>query len=1411
MANVGKEIAWRYALLNLNPFVVSGVDYALHNQNGELDWFDADGKLQQHSEEWIFRRAQFLELLSIYWRTGDDDGVLNSNYGDLIPFLNQFGDIHWLDMETNTELTVDGIDLGIFSTTEVIFGSSKGETIVGGDEYDFLFGMGGQDTLIGGEDDDHLDGGDDIDILIGEEGNDHLIGGADDDLLYGGEGHDTLKGGTGNDTYIFDTNFGKDQIIDADGKGSIIIGGVTLGTLKLVDGTDIIYRDSVDNPKFEIIKINNGNTVDLLITALGSSGGQILVKDWKETAGSNLGITLDNSVETTAFTPEIINGNNNNNALSVYNLRTEANPTFNITAVEATLIDGQGGNDIIMGMADSRDKILGGEGNDIISSGFTSDSSFNQLRNGLGQIEKDNISGGAGADFIFSSVNGSVSHGDADNDVLIGNAYATFIINPQSEYGGQSGHAALTRDQIYADMMAHMDFSFAIDDKGTIDDASDDSVSLNMTYTKNFTDQFQEFTGAGSGENFIAKRTQNPNTSDNGTLKFTTSGRYQLTYDYTNNSGFAPSSSSNPMPVDFFVTQYQLSNAAEADAVASLKGVNFYGDQGRDFLWGSLFADYLSGGDDSDFIYANYGHDILDGGSGDDYLNGEGGNDILLGGEGKDRLWGGEGDDQLFGGDGDDNLHGENGNDYLVGGAGKDSFWGGEGNDIIVMSKEDGTVYGEGGNDLFIINDIAYTESQVNQNNSNPNISPYLVGTENGQSLYSITIDDLQGNDTLAIVGGSTASIQAHAQDNDVILNLGDTRIYVVNALQGGIEQIVSGESTEAIQQNEFTQQLNINDFLVDAISNSVNITAQTANTEIVGGRVNDTLTANLGGSQLRGGKGDDQLNGDIGNDTYVYALNDGNDTITEKGGNNTIKFAANVTADMLDLKRVNGQLQVHISNGQVIRVNNMFDETGAIIQANAIQQIQFADGTSWDQARIQQEIIRPRNFTGTDFSETLIGAEGNDTLTGKKGNDQLQGGLGDDTYQFSATDGKDTITDSQGNDRILFDHTVDENSIVVRRDTQNNLLINIDPLLASPLPGGGTHSITIENALNADGTLNNNSIESIQFANGNVWDITKLQAEIAKGLSITQTGTTNNDTLKGDNANNIFIGNQGNDTLKGGAANDTYRYALGDGNDVIQDINGNDKLVFTNITDPSSVLVERDGNHLKLTPIDGSTITINNYFAPKAAVVVDPNITALVDQLQNRWLAQAEKLIETHYGLTMTGQVHLSFVSNVDSPEAAHIELEYMSGEQKASKITLEIDLTDFANAVNNANGSGPLYFDRIIAHEMVHALMGANMDMTQLPPWFKEGTAELIHGADERVQADLPLISAGQNFVALFHNATIANPNISAGYSVSYIAVKLLDKEIRSNGGAGIKDIFDQLKTGKTLEWDQEMKLAA
>ncbi|MEM7521722.1 MAG: calcium-binding protein, partial [Pseudomonadota bacterium] len=111
-----------------------------------------------------------------------------------------------------------------------INGSSGDDLMRGDDGDDRLFGAAGEDTLEGGEnndtlggqgDNDTLDGGNGEDGLNGGGGNDVMNGGAQDDRLFGGTGNDTLNGGTGDDlitgqagidTFIFEANWGNDEL-----------------------------------------------------------------------------------------------------------------------------------------------------------------------------------------------------------------------------------------------------------------------------------------------------------------------------------------------------------------------------------------------------------------------------------------------------------------------------------------------------------------------------------------------------------------------------------------------------------------------------------------------------------------------------------------------------------------------------------------------------------------------------------------------------------------------------------------------------------------------------------------------------------------------------------------------------------------------------------------------------------------------------------------------------------------------------------------------------------------------------------------------------------------------------------------------------------------------------------------------
>ena len=72
-------------------------------------------------------------------------------------------------------------------------------------------------------------------------------------------------------------------------------------------------------------------------------------------------------------------------------------------------------------------------------------------------------------------------------------------------------------------------------------------------------------------------------------------------------------------------------------------------------------------------------------------------------------------------------------------------------------------------------------------------------------------------------------------------------------------------------------------------------------------------------------------------------------------------------------------------------------------------------------------------------------------------------------------------------------------------------------------------------------------------------------------------------------------------------------------------------------------------------------------------------------------------------------------------------------------NKLSLTVNMGYFNNMdESDPNGSSPStgsqYLDRVIAHELTHAVMAANVkDMNNLPLFIVEGFAEVTHGIDD------------------------------------------------------------------------------
>lgn len=215
-------------------------------------------------------------------------------------------------------------------------------------------------------------------------------------------------------------------------------------------------------------------------------------------------------------------------------------------------------------------------------------------------------------------------------------------------------------------------------------------------------------------------------------------------------------------------------------------------------------------------------------------------------------------------------------------------------------------------------------------------------------------------------------------------------------------------------------------------------------------------------------------------------------------------------------------------------------------------------------------------------------------------------------------------------------------------------------------------------------------------------------------------------------------------------------------------------------------------------------------------SVVGDPDQLAVLDGLQSGWLSAAEDLVREYYGIEAAGnsiRIELTGFTDGAGGTLAFVSAT-VGGSGTGSNITLQLDMRDFVPANPPNGGSAPFFNDRILAHEMTHAIMDATMNVGSMfannQQFFLEGTAELIHGADERLYSDLVRLGGGtaadgiDDVMAMVDDWAVSWDGSSEAYSAAYAGMRYLDAEIKAAGGEGIKDITTYLaaSSGRTLD---------
>ena len=349
----------------------------------------------------------------------------------------------------------------------------------------------------------------------------------------------------------------------------------------------------------------------------------------------------------------------------------------------------------------------------------------------------------------------------------------------------------------------------------------------------------------------------------------------------------------------------------------------------------NIADEFAGSGANLNVITGSWTNNTLNGTNLSETLIGNGGNDTLLGGEGNNTIISTGGDTLITAGSGNDVITSSYGNDTINAGDGNNRINAGGGNNAIVAGRGDDIISTDWGN------------STINAGDGNNSI----VAT---------------GGDTV-VTAGTGNDVITTSYGNDTI-SAGDG-INQINA-SGGNNKITTGSGADTI----------ITDWGNSTISsgggNDV-ITTGWGVTNIDAGAGDDTITLGGGGDTVRGGQGNDQIMANQwSDDKYLYARGDGQDRITDSGGNDTLSLE-NIASNQLWFTHTGNDLSVSvIGTTDSVTLKNWY--TG---NQNHVEQFKSSDGKTLLDSQVQNLVSAMAGFAPPAAGQTTLSASNEASL----------------------------------------------------------------------------------------------------------------------------------------------------------------------------------------------------------------------------------------------------------------------------------------------------------------------------------------------------------------------------------------------------------------------------------------------
>lgn len=1066
---------------------------------------------------------------------------------------------------------------------------------------------------------------------IGGAGGDLLSRGGADGLgtYVGGAGNDVMTGGAGQDVYVFGSNFGQDEINDAEA----------------FDAGDRLRFANLNSDQVTMKRIGT----DLVVTVNGSTD-KVTVKNQfaaPKIMPGGVPITPDYGVEEIQFKDgKVVEAID---IMAAVGLGTNASETLDGTGL-ADEIEGLLGNDTLRG-GDNGDTYYytRGDGSDVIDDVMTNPLFRNAdsliLMGGIGLTDLRVERVGASADIkLFVD--------DANSSILLKNQAAYTALGYDGQYALNNRIEAIFADGMTLNWLDLQDmtirtyttdandttYGFGTSDQFYASAGDDTLIGLDGGDTYAF--------GRGSGHDTIHDQRQYLDTFVSGILGHSWGADDVVTFGFgvtADDVDFARISGTKDLLVTIRDTGDSLRITNQFDGrmmdLFGLIGLQWFDKietfkfaDGATKTWQDVLQIVTTGGDGNETLVGDFYADTLDGKAGNDFLDGAD-----------------DGDTYLFGrGDGQDVIS-DNPGYVIYPAADTLQFKAGVAVSDVVFARDGAT------DDLLI--SIAGTIDQIRIVKQYEVIETGPFGAQAAHQIEQFkwadgttktwaqvaaaiidaagtsgndTIIGTHGNDTIRGRGGNDTLKGGNSSDT-YIFNLGDGADtiddYAGNILAGNEDTVsfgagiapediqiqrsgandvilkVAGTTDQVTIKGQFdytTLNIRFNEIEHIAFANGASWSTADLRAKAIAQSTtsgDDTISGFWSNDILNGGAGNDVLRGGDGSDTYVFGANFGVDRIEESVGLVTyadvdiVQFASGYTSTNALLTRSGNDLIIGFTgSSDQVTIAGQFSHTAYFEGWTDIESVTFGDNVTWTDADIRARLIAAQVTSGND---TINGFYTADTIDGGAGSDTLKGGGGGDSYVFGKGSGNDIIDENFGNlwedipDTVSFASNVARSEVTFTR-TGNDMAITI---------AGVTDTLTIKDHFTSDKL---HLVEFFKFANGS----TMTAAEAAVNATASQ-ATSGNDSILGTTNADVLDGGAGNDWMNGGRGNDTYKFNIGSGQDVIWDTppgfgDADDRVVFGPGITPDNLTFTRNSNNGLVIQVNGTSdkLTIDGQLA---------------------------------------------------------------------------------------------------------------------------------------------------------------------------------------------------------------------